>query len=184
MTPQPSLGSASPGSFGAPVTLFLDLPMLTGTEDQPWAPRIAAYASPWPGLDVYRQNGGGGFDYVTSVTTPSVIGVLTSPFYPGPVDRWDRGNTLSVRFFSAAGLLSVADAQVLAGANALGVLNPASGQWEVVQFATATLTGTNSYALTRLLRGQLGTEGAMGSGTAPFPWAPASWCSIRTALRC
>ncbi len=169
VAPEPATGAASIGAFGPPVVLVMDLPMLTGTEEQPWAPRVAAYANPWAGVDLYRRNGGGGFDYVATATTPSVMGVLTSPFYPGPVNRWDRGNTLSVRFFSAAGLLSVADAQVLAGANALGVQNPASGQWEVVQFATATLTGTNSYALTRLLRGQLGTEGAMGTGAVPVP---------------
>jgi hypothetical protein len=36
----------------------------------------------------------------------------------------------------------------------------------VVQFAHATLTGTNSYSLTKLLRGQLGTEAAMAT---PIP---------------
>ena len=167
--PEPPLGSPSPGAFGAPVALFMDLPMLTGSEDQPWAPRLAAYANPWAGVDVFRQNGGGGFDYVTTAERPSVIGLLTGPLYPGPVDRWDRGNTLSVRFFSAAGLLSVTDEQVFAGGNGLGVLNPASGLWEVVQFATATLSGTNSYNLTKLLRGQLGTEGAMGTAGLPVP---------------
>ena len=169
VTPQPQVGTASPGAFGPPIVLVLDLPLLTGTEAQPWAPRIAAYANPWAGVDVYRKNGGGGFDLVTTVEVPAAIGVTTGSFYPGPVNRWDNGNTLSVRFFSAAGLLSAADAQVLAGGNALGLLNPASGQWEVVQFATAALTGSNSYNLTRLLRGQLGTEGAMGSAAVPVP---------------
>ncbi len=166
LSPEPPAGAPLDGAFGAPIVAFMDLPMLTGSEDQPWAPRIAAYAAPWSGLDVYRQNGGGGFDYVTTVDTPAVLGVLTAPLYAGPTGRWDRGNTLSVRFFSAAGLLSVADAQVFAGANALAVRNEAAGQWEIVQFATAALTGTNSYNLTRLLRGQLGTEAAMG---APIP---------------
>ncbi len=169
MAPDPAAGSPRQGAFGPPVFEVMDLPLVTGSEDQPWAPRLAAYANPWAGVDVYRQNGGGGFDYVTTVASPSVMGELAAPFYPGPVDRWDRGNTLSVRFYAATGLLSVADTQVFAGANALAVKNPASGQWEVVQFATATLTGANSYALTRLLRGQLGTEGAMGASGSPIP---------------
>ena len=164
--PEPPSGVAGPGAFGPPVVAFLDLPLLTGSEDQPWAPRIAAFANPWAGVDVYRANGGG-FDFVTRVDTPAVMGVLTGPLYAGPVGRWDRGNTVSVRFFSAAGLLSRADADVLAGANALAVRNEAAGQWEVVQFATAALTGPASYDLTRLLRGQRGTEGAMGVVQVP-----------------
>ncbi len=169
VAPQSPAGGTRQGTFGPPIVEIMDLPLVTGSEDQPWAPRIAAYANPWAGTDVYRRNGSGGFDLVTTVAVPAVMGVLTGPLYPGPVGRWDRGNTLSVRFFSAAGLLSLADAQVFAGANALAVKNDASGQWEVVQFAAATLTGNNSYNLSRLLRGQLGTEGAMGTGAAPIP---------------
>ena len=52
------------------------------------------------------------------------MGELTSPLYAGPVDRWDRGNSLYVRFYGAAGLLSLAEGQVLAGAGAIGVKNP------------------------------------------------------------
>ena len=37
-----------------------------------------------------------------------------------------------------------------------------TGAWEVVQYQNARLTGLGAYALTKLLRGQLGTEGAMG----------------------
>ncbi len=168
LSPEPAPGIPSPGALGPPVIEVMDLPLVTGAEDQPWAPRVAAYANPWAGVDLYRQNGGGGFDYVATVTSPAAMGELTAPLYPGPVDRWDGGNTLSVRFYAPAGLLSVTDAQVLAGANALLVKNPA-GAWEVVQFATARLTGANRYALTRLLRGQLGTEGAMATAAAPVP---------------
>ena len=119
----------------------------------------------WAGIDVYRSDGGGGWVYVTTVERPSVMGELTSPLYAGPVDRWDRGNSVYVQFYGVAGLLSLAEGQVLAGAGALAVKNP-DGGWEVLQYQNATLTGTNSYALSKLLRGQLGTEGAM---RAPVP---------------
>ena len=89
------------------------------------------------------------------------MGELTSPLYPGPVDRWDLGNTACVRFYGAANLLSLTEAQVLGGAGAIAVKNEALGEWEVLQYQNATLVGTNSYNLTKLLRGQLGTEGAM-----------------------
>ena len=45
--PVPSVGMPAPGTFGAPVIEFMDLPLVTGTENQPWAPRIAAFAMPW-----------------------------------------------------------------------------------------------------------------------------------------
>ena len=37
----------------------------------------------------------------------------------------------------------------------------ADGDWEILQFANAMLTAPNQWTLTRLLRGQAGTEGAM-----------------------
>jgi hypothetical protein len=64
-----------------------------------------------------------------------------------------------VQLISGA-LSSADDITVLGGANALAVEN-ADGEWEVLQFANAELIGTNQWKLTRLLRGQLGSEGAM-----------------------
>ena len=158
-------GAPRLGAFGSPIIEFMALPPVTGAEPEVWAPRIAAYANPWAGVDVYRDNGGGGWDYVTTVESPSRMGELTSPLYAGPVDRWDRGNAVYVQFYGTATLLSLAEAQVLGGAGAVAVKNP-DGAWEVLQYQTATLTGPNSYRLSRLLRAQLGTEGAM---RAPVP---------------
>jgi hypothetical protein len=39
-----------------------------------------------------------------------------------------------------------------------------SGRWEILQFAEAELIGPKQYRLTRLLRGQLGSEPAMAAG--------------------
>jgi len=91
------------------------------------------------------------------------MGELANPLYAGPVDRWDRGNVAYVQFYGAASLAAVADDIVFSGANAMAIRNPANGDWEVVQFANAVLVAANTYALSRLLRGQLGTEGAMGN---------------------
>ena len=153
-------GAPRVGALGPPIIEFIELPPVTGQEPELWAPRIAAYANPWAGIDVYRANGGGGFNFVTTVESPATMGQLTSPLYAGPVDRWDRGNSVYVAFYGAANLLSLAEAQVLGGAGAIAVKNP-DGSWEVLQYQNATLTGQNSYQLSRLLRGQLGTEGAM-----------------------
>ncbi len=159
--PQPRTGTPKLGSYGPPVIEFLSLPPVTGAEPELWAPRIAAYASPWAGVDVYRANGGGGYDYVTTAAVPSAMGQLTSPLYAGPVDRWDFGNVVSLRLYGGAQLLSLSEAQVLGGAGAIAIKNAATGNWEVLQYQSAQLVGVGAYNLTKLLRGQLGTEGAM-----------------------
>ena len=160
--PQPRSGTPKLGSYGPPVIAFIPLPPVTGAEPRPWAPRIAAYASPWCGVDLYRGNGGGGYDYVTTVDTPAAMGQLTGPLHRGPVGRWDGGNAVSLRLFGGAQLLSLTEAQVLGGAGAVAVEDPATGQWEVLQYRDAELVGAGAYVLRTLLRGQLGTEGALG----------------------
>jgi hypothetical protein len=158
---------ATPGRsvIGAPIIEFLELPLLTGEETRPWAPRIAAYSSPWSGVNVYRSNGTG-YDLVGQVTAPSGLGELTGALYPGPVSRWDLANAVYVRLYGSTQLLSLIESQVLAGAGAIAVKNAASGQWEILQFQNAELLGAQTYKLSKLLRGQLGTEGAMAN---PFP---------------
>jgi len=65
----------------------------------------------------------------------------------------------------ASGTLeSVTDLTLFGGANALAV-ETAPGIWEVVQAGAAELIAAGRYRLTRLLRGQRGTEAAMGNPT-------------------
>jgi hypothetical protein len=92
------------------------------------------------------------------------VGRLTAPLRPGVSGRFDEGATLDVALDGGA-LASASDAAVLAGANALAVRSDA-GDWEVLQFATAEMTGPGAWRLTRLLRGQLGTEAAAVAGAA------------------
>ncbi len=63
---------------------------------------------------------------------------------------------------SSGTLTSVTDTELLNGANVLAV-ESASGAWEIVQFGNAELVSAGRYRLTRLLRGQRGTEDAMGN---------------------
>jgi hypothetical protein len=67
--------------------------------------------------------------------------------------------TLRVRLYGGL-LTSVSDARVLAGANAAAVQNP-NGDWEVLQFANAELVDSGTYKLSRLLRGQAGSDYAI-----------------------
>lgn len=140
----------------APVAaLFLDLPLLSGAE-VPHAPHLAVTASPWPGdiavLDApmdsgYRLNG--------HVERAAVIGETLEPLGARRPGLWDRGR-LRVRMSGA--LSSAERLSVLNGANAAAVGDGSPDGWEVIQFATATLTAPDTYELTHLLRGQAGTE--------------------------
>ena len=149
--------------FGAPDVVLLDLPQLS--EDQPaHRPMVAAHVVPWPGeMAVYRSPSTDGFALLTTFGSRARVGTLVSDFYLGPTSRFDLGNALVVDLASGT-LESVTDLTLFGGANALAV-EAAPGKWEVVQAGVAELIATGRYRLTRLLRGQRGTEAAMGNPT-------------------
>ena len=162
--------------FGAPEAVLLDLPQLT--DDQAaHRPFAAAHAVPWPGeIAVYRSPSTDGFDLLATFGTRARIGTLVSDFYAGPTSRFDLGNALVVDLQTGT-LESVTDLTLFGGANALA-LESAPGVWEIVQAGAAELIAPGRYRLTRLLRGQRGTEGAMGN---PAP-ASARVVVLDTAL--
>ena len=147
--------------FGAPDAVLMDLPQLT--EDQPaHRPLVAAHAVPWPGeMAVFRSPSTDGFELLTTFGSRARIGTLVSDFYAGPTSRFDLGNALVVDLLTGT-LESVTDLTLFGGANALAI-ESAPGVWEIVQAGAAELLAPGRYRLTRLLRGQRGTEGAMGN---------------------
>ena len=147
--------------FGAPEAVLMDLPQLT--EDQPaHRPLVATHAVPWPGeMAVFRSPSTDGFELLTTFGSRARIGALVSDLYAGPTSRFDLGNALVVDLLSGT-LESVTDLALFGGANALAI-ESAPGVWEIVQAGTAELLAPGRYRLTRLLRGQRGTESAMGN---------------------
>jgi hypothetical protein len=91
------------------------------------------------------------------------MGELVWSLWPGPVDRWDRGNVTRIKLYDGA-LSSVAADDVFAGANTFAI--EADGEWEVLQARQCVLVAPGEYELRDLLRGQLGTAHAMA---APHP---------------
>jgi hypothetical protein len=152
---------STPMVFGTPDVILLDLPQLR--EDQPaHRPLIAAHAKPWPGeMAVYRSAATDDFVLLTTFGGRARMGALAESFYARPVSRFDLGNALVIDLFSGT-LESVTDIALLGGANALAV-ETGAGQWEIVQADDAELIAPGRYRLTRLLRGQRGTEGAVVS---------------------
>jgi hypothetical protein len=160
---------APPVPVGPVQARVLDLPALPG-DDTPVLQHLAVFADPWPGpVAVWRSRDGASYERIATVLAPAIMGETLDALPRGPSSRWDKAAHARVRLYGGA-LASVSDQRVLGGANAAAVQRP-DGAWEVLQFANATLTGERTYQLARLLRGELGSEGAIADplpAGAPF----------------
>ncbi len=123
---------------------------------------LGAFARPWPGEVEVTEEGSG--TTLARLGRAATMGVLTAPLGAGSIFTWDSRNALELTL--AGGHLSSRDeADVLGGANRLAVETDA-GAWEIVGFAAADLVAPAAYRLTRLLRGQDGTDHAVGGASA------------------
>jgi hypothetical protein len=156
---------SAPPPFGPPEVIALDLPPLRDETDSPLQ-YFAIHASPWPGaMAVWRSASGESYERIALANVPAVIGETVDPLPAGPVARWDRTNSFRVKIATGV-LVSQNDLRVLGGANAAAIRN-ADGNWEIIQFASAELVAEKTYLLSRLLRGQQGSEWAMPAIFAP-----------------
>ncbi len=172
-----------------PVLAFAELPPAT---DDVSRARLAvgAFADPWPGSVSVTDAATGAT--VATLAQAATMGELTAPLAAGGIFTWDESNAIELTLYS--GHLSSRDEdEVLAGANCLAVETDAGG-WEVVGFAQAELTGPASYRLTRLLRGQWGTDATIGpcsagnrvlllDGPTTVLPVPGAWLGAEVALR-
>lgn len=150
-------------SFAPPVPVlpvFLDLPLLTGSE-VPHAPHVAVVADPWPGsVAVWSSSEDAGYEVNRLVPAPAVIGVTETELPYHSPGLWDRGAPLRIKIVGGE-LASTSELAVLNGANAMAIGDGSGGNWEVFQFAEAEVVAPDTYQLSRRLRGQLGTDGIM-----------------------
>jgi Putative phage tail protein/GTA TIM-barrel-like domain len=165
--PRPARTGA-PVLSGQPDVALLDLPLLRGDEPAD-AGYVAARQTPWPGdVAIFGSPEQTGFMLKGFAAAPATLGTTLNPLAAGPEGRFDHGARLQV-MVEGEELVSVTALQLFAGQNAAAVRNE-DGDWEVLQFQTATLLAPGTYELSDLLRGQGGTEGAMrpavGSGAA------------------
>lgn len=172
---RPARGGA-PVITGAPLVEFIDLPLLRGDEP-PAAGYVAATQSPWPGsVAIYGSPEATGYVLKGLATAPATVGVTLDDLAAGPEGRIDHGTRLRVKVEGEA-LASCTLLQLYSGRNVAAVRN-ADGEWEVLQFANASLVSAGTYELSGLLRGQGGTERAMRTPVA----AGARFVLINTAL--
>jgi hypothetical protein len=169
LMPPRRLAPPVPPALGPPQALVLDLPTLPTV-----APTVltwlAVFADPWPGaMAVWHSLDGASYERIAVAEAPAVVGVTLDDLAAGPTSRWDWAHAVRVQL-SGGTLASLSDLAVLGGRNVAAVQN-AAGTWEVLQFAGAELVAPDTYELSQLLRGQIGSEWAMaaplGAG-APF----------------
>lgn len=154
---------AVPAAIGPVHALVLDLPAF-GAEEPPVLARLAVFANPWPGpVTVWASSDGLSYSRVGLALAPSIVGQTLDDLPEGPTGRWQRAG-FRVQLYGGA-LASVSYCTLFAGANVAAVQR-ADGAWEVIQFANAELVADRTYILSRLLRGQAGSEWATG---APLP---------------
>jgi len=161
LPPGPALAAtlAQTTVYGGALLRLMNLPQMRA--DHPaYQPLVAAYASPWPGdLAVYRSPTEDGFSLLRTFSTRSQFAFTAEEFLAGPTSRFDLANELLIDLNSGT-LTSVTDIQLFDGANAFAI-ETAPDVWEIVQAGQIELVSGGRYRLTRLLRGQRGTEGAM-----------------------
>ncbi len=151
----------SPIVFGPAEVALMDLPQISDSVSA-HRPYAAVFAKPWYGTAaVWRSASNSGFALLDTVDTPAHMGTLVADLPAGPLWRFDAGSELLVDLSSGT-LVSVTDTELFAGANVLAV-ESAPGAWEIIQFGAAELVSAGRYRLTHLLRGQRGTEDAMGN---------------------
>lgn len=167
--PEPEMAGISNRSeafiLSKPHVLFLDLPMRPGEEVPQDQFRLAARTVPWRRQAVLASPESSGFALRATLDRRAVLGVLEENLPPGRVlGRIDRSAMLTVRLYEGE-LESVSRAQLLNGANAVAVKS-LNGIWEILQFEGAEEIAPSIWRLSRLLRGQLGTDDAMQAGAA------------------
>ncbi len=161
---------------GQPLVEFIDLPLLRGDEP-PEAGYAAATQAPWPGsVAVYGSPESTGYALKALATAPATVGVTLNDLPERASGRIDHGTRLTVQVEGEA-LTSCTLLQLLAGRNVAALRND-DGEWEVLQFQTATLIAPGTYELSGLLRGQGGSEFAMRPSVA----AGARFVLINTAV--
>lgn len=126
-----------------------------------------SYGGTWPGAIFYRGDDGTYDDQVAYFDNlaKATWGFASAALPTANPNLWDRGNSLSVTVYGT--LTSSTEAAINASPATNLIALGAAGRWELINFATATLTGTsgaaNTYTLSGLKRGRRGTEWAVGT---------------------
>jgi hypothetical protein len=152
-----SNNNAGVSVVGKSIVRFMDIPLVSGEEPLPWAPRVAAYQGPFPPAVNIYENTGSDLLSLNQLLSPTQMGVLVTPLLAGPHTIIDEGNIIQIDMNDGNfQVLSDTETNVRNGSNAIAV-QTSNGDWEIIKFVNAALQSGRRYNLSRLFRGQLGT---------------------------
>lgn len=139
------------------VVAFADVPLLRDVDDTPgfYFGACGETFAGWRGQQLYIATDGVTYSPLSNALTisPAVIGRATTALgTAATLGQVDESRTVTVRLEDSLTLSSVTLDQLLSGSNAAMLGD------EIIQFRTATLVGTDTYTLSGLLRGRLGSE--------------------------
>lgn len=141
-----------PAWSSIPDGFVLDIPDFTAGGTRQGA-LVGAIVNPW--VETYIQAESAA---VATLQAPVSMGVLMSDFAGGVIGRIDKGAAIDV-YLPHVALASLSDESFLAGGNLLAVETQKG--WEVFQCQTVELIASNTYRLSRFLRGLYGSDAAM-----------------------
>lgn len=148
-------------NFGRTVLIVMDLPLLSGEETHPWAPRLAAYQRPFPPAVNVFENTGSDLILKNHIQVVSQIGRLTAPLDIADHHIIDERNIVEIAVNNPNfQVLSDTEHNVRNGANAIAI-QTTSGDWEIIKYVNSVFQSNHNYRLSRLFRGQLGTYAVM-----------------------
>lgn len=162
VTASPTSGGGGAVTLVGPMAIeLMDLPALRDADDNAGFYAAAfGYTAGFRGGMLYVSQDDAAFDPLQEMRVSATVGHATTALAAhGGGNTFDEANTVIV-MVHAGSVGSVSRSQVLNGANA-ALLGD-----EVIQFRSATMTATNTYRLSGLLRGRRGTEWAMSGHTA------------------
>jgi hypothetical protein len=149
--------------IGPTLLHLLDIPLLRDQDDGiGFYAAACGYMTGWRGAQLFKSidDGASYEQYESAFLHASTIGSANDAlgdFAGGNI--FDEANTATVRLINGT-LAGITELAVLNGGNVALLGN------EILQFKNATLTGINTYTLSGLLRGRLGTEWAMSEHAA------------------
>lgn len=150
-----------PALPGAAFVRLLELPLDKG------AGLLSAVvrADPWRGPYSVSLALNGAVQNAAIIPVSARVGTTLTALNAGPLWRWDHSGSFDIALEGGA-LTSLGEEAVLAGGNALALVDPA-GDIEIVLFRRAELVGERRYRLSGLLRGIGDSEAVAGRMLAP-----------------
>ena len=152
----PSISLSIPAASNTNLTL-LDINLIKDADTEFGIYVAASGNSAWRNANLFvSRNNGNSYEYTKPLLTKTIIGTCVNTLGVASEFTRDLGNSINV-IIESGQLESIGEIDFMNGRNSVLVGD------EIIYFKNATLTGSNQYTLTELLRGRRGTEWAISS---------------------